>query len=57
LDATTGALVIFLQRWDEKAGLKTTDPELRRWFSKLPPGVVALEAGGHSRWMSKLLVE
>jgi transposase len=37
--------------------LKTTGPEQRRWFSKLPPSVVALEAGGHSRWISKLLVE
>jgi transposase len=32
-----------------------TDPGQKK--SKLPPSVVALEAGGHSRWMSKLRVE
>jgi len=37
--------------------LRTREPELRRWFTKLPPSVVALETGSHSRWISKLLRE
>lgn len=35
--------------------VKTTEPELRRVFSKIAPTRIALEVGGHSAWVSRVL--
>ena len=35
--------------------IPTTTPELSRWASAIAPSVIALEAGPHSPWMSRLL--
>jgi transposase len=35
--------------------VQTTAPELARWASAIAPTVIALEAGPHSPWMSRLL--
>lgn len=34
--------------------LASTEPEVRRWLSRLPARVVAMEVGGHSRWMARV---
>jgi transposase len=34
--------------------IASREPELRRWLSRLPASVVALEVGTHSRWMAKV---
>lgn len=34
--------------------IASREPEVRRWLSGLPAGVVALEVGTHSRWMAKV---
>ena len=34
--------------------IASREPEVRRWLSRLPAGVVALEVGTHSRWMAKV---
>ena len=37
--------------------IKTTAPQLRRWFGKRPRLAVCLEAGGSSPWVARLLDE
>jgi transposase len=32
----------------------STEPEVRKWLSRLPASVVAMEVGTHSRWMAKV---
>jgi len=34
--------------------IASKEPEVRRWLSRLPAAVVALEVGTHSRWMAKV---
>ena len=34
--------------------IASTEPEVRRWLSRLPARVVAMEVGGHSRWMARV---
>ena len=39
----------------EETRIPTTEPGFRRKFASLPPCRVAMEAGTHSRWASRLL--
>ena len=39
----------------EETRIPTTEPAFRRKFASLPPCRVAMEAGTHSRWASRLL--
>jgi integrase len=39
----------------EETRTPTTEPAFRRKFASLPPCRVAMEAGTHSRWASRLL--
>lgn len=39
--------------WAEER-IASTTPEVRRWLAQLPPLVVAMEVGTHSRWMAKV---
>jgi transposase len=41
----------------EETRIPTTEPAMRRWFSRIGPVRVALEVGTHSRWVSRLLEE
>jgi hypothetical protein len=38
----------------EETRIPTTEPAFRRKFASLPPCWVAMEAGTHSRWASRL---
>ena len=38
----------------EETRIPTTEPAFRRKFASLPPCRVAMEAGTHSRWVSRL---
>ena len=39
----------------EETRIPSTEPAFRRKFTSLPPCRVAMEAGTHSRWASRLL--
>lgn len=39
----------------ERGRLKTSEPDLRSKFGSIRPTVIALEAGSHSRWVSRVL--
>ena len=41
----------------EETHVRTTDPAFRRKFASLQPCRMAMEAGTHSRWASRLLTE
>ncbi len=41
----------------EETRIPTTEPGFRRKFASLPPCRIAMEAGTHSRWASRLLTE
>lgn len=41
----------------EESSVKTTDGALRQRFAAMPPTRVAIEAGAHSPWVSRLLEE
>ena len=39
----------------EESSVRTTDGALRQRFAAMPPTRVAIEAGAHSPWVSRLL--
>ena len=41
----------------KRSGVSNTVIGIRKYFSKLPPCLVAMEAGTHSRWVSNILEE
>src|SRR5918994_902554 len=41
----------------EESSVRTTDGALRQRFAAMPPSRVAIEAGAHSPWVSRLLEE
>jgi len=48
MDRKTGAVL-------EERRLSTTTASVQRYFSALPPQLVALESGTHSLWMTRLV--
>src|SRR5881227_3588917 len=48
MDRKTGAVL-------EERRLSTTTASVQRYFSSLPPQLVALESGTHSLWMTRLV--
>jgi hypothetical protein len=50
---------VFILDWEdeliEESRIPTTEPAFRHKFASLPPCRVAMEAGTHSRWASRLL--